>query len=150
MAEAILTHRDIIRELAKVEGEGEAARLFLDCLDQASIEPIRGTMEMLRFSHALRRRGGAVAEVARTIDRETLRVVIDEELGRVRAFLGEGAAASAYTGSLRLAGLSAVETPEELLRFALEMSKRGGLIEVVARSLKGIAISSGASMSAVS
>jgi hypothetical protein len=62
--------------------------------------------------------------------------------------LGEDRAKVMVKECLGEAGLTDVKTPQELLKFAQSLSKRGGFVEVVGRSLKIQALLAGARMEA--
>jgi hypothetical protein len=71
-------------------------------------------------------------------------MAVKRALTQLTKILGEERATLTVKECLAEATLHEVKTPQELLQFAQALSKRGGFIEVVGRSLKIQALLAGA------
>jgi hypothetical protein len=76
-------------------------------------------------------------------------VALKQAERQIAMYQGGDAAAQLVIGDcMRELGIDAVATPQDLLRMAHQLILRGGLIEVVGRSLKVTAILMGANVAA--
>ena len=68
----------------------------------------------------------------------------DPALAKVVNVMGPVRGATLIAETMRLAGLTAVKTPDDRFRFACALMKRGGICEAIGRAIKIQAILHGA------
>lgn len=71
-------------------------------------------------------------------------VAIDPALAKILDVMGSERAQAAIVDAMRRAQLTALQTPDDRLKFAIALMKSGGIFEAIGRSIKIQAILHGA------
>jgi hypothetical protein len=135
----------ILSKMARITSNPQVAgKIFQQCMDDAGLNSINNSQDMMRFTQALSKHGEAFYSLSSSLMSEIMQARVKQANHKLTKALGKEKAESTIAECLTEIRLSTITSSQEMYKFALALIKRGGTIGVIGHSLKIQAILDGA------
>lgn len=134
----------VTARIALLIGPEKAVAVFKECLDEAGLDGLKSSQDMLRFSRILTNKGPALQTLAATLTKEICTSIVRQAEQKMATAMGREKAKQLFKECMSEAGLTIIDTPQSLLKFSLILIERGGVAKVIGHSLKIQAVLDGA------